>query len=106
MRARRRVSPAPKGWPRKTGARLANLSEAVTDAKTVWQHATIPGWYGEGERRVKRASATAMWRRSSHPVAPIRRVLVRDPLGRFTPQALLCTTLRAQPRAGVAIRVT
>jgi len=31
------------------------------------------------------------------PVVPIRWVLVRDPLGRFEPQALLCTTLEHSP---------
>jgi hypothetical protein len=89
--------PGAKGRPRKTGARLPNLSEGLNDAKTVWQHATIPGWYGEGERRVELASGTAVWRHSGLPIVPIRWVLVRDPLGRFTPQALLCTTLEQSP---------
>jgi hypothetical protein len=31
------------------------------------------------------------------PVVPIRWLLVRDPLGRFTPQALLCTPLEHSP---------
>jgi hypothetical protein len=85
--------PGAKGRPRKTGARLANLFETLTDAATVWQRVIIPGWYGEGERRVELASGTAVWRHSGMPVVPIRWVLVRDPLGRFEPQALLCTTL-------------
>ena len=50
-------------------------------------------WYGEGERIVELCSATAVWRHGSMPVVPIRWVLVRDPLGRFEPQALLCTGL-------------
>ena len=32
-----------------------------------------------------------MWHHAGLPVVPIRWVLVRDPLGRFNPQALLCT---------------
>ena len=31
------------------------------------------------------------------PVVPIRRVLIRDPLGRFDPQALLCTNQACNP---------
>ena len=89
--------PGAKGRPPKTGARLANLSEALTNANTTWQCATIPGWYGEGERRVEIATDTAVWRHSGMPVVPIRWVLLRDPLGRFEPQALLCTTLETSP---------
>jgi DDE superfamily endonuclease len=89
--------PGAKGRPRKTGVRLATLSGALTDPATVWQRVTIPGWYGEGERRIELASGTAVWRHSGMPLVPIRWVLVRDPLGRFEPQALLCTTLEHSP---------
>ena len=46
-------------------------------------------------------SATAVWRHAGLPVVPvvpIRRVLVRDPTGRFEPQALLCTDLACAPQ--------
>ena len=89
--------PGAKGRPRKTGARLPNLSEALTDATTAWQRLTIPRWYGEGERRIEIASGTAVWRHSGMPIVPIRWVLVRDPRGRFEPQALLCTALEHSP---------
>ena len=89
--------PGAKGRPPKTGARRANLSDILTDAATVWQRVTIPGWYDEGERRVELATGTAVWRHSGMPVVPIRWVLIRDPLGRFAPQALLCTTLDYSP---------
>ncbi len=89
--------PGAKGRPRKSGARLANLSEALRDAATAWQRVTIPGWYGAGERRNELTTGTAVWRHSGMPVVPIRWVRVRDPLGRFTPQALLCTTLEHSP---------
>jgi hypothetical protein len=89
--------PTAKGRPRKTGERLANLSAVLLDSTTVWQRVTIPGWYGEGERRVELTSGTAVWRHSGMPVVPIRWVRVRDPLGRFEPQALLCTTLETSP---------
>ncbi len=57
----------------------------------------VPGWYGGGERAVELCSATAVWRYAGMPLLPIRWVLVRDPLGRFEPQALLCTGLACAP---------
>ena len=57
----------------------------------------MPQWYGEGERRIELTTGTAVWRHSGLPVVPMRWVLVRDPLGRFAPQALLCTTLETSP---------
>jgi DDE superfamily endonuclease len=89
--------PGTNGRPRTKGTRLPNLSEMLTDAATSWQHAIVPGWYGEGERRVELASGTAVWRHAGMPVVPIRWVLVRDPVGRFDPQALLCTDLGQNP---------
>ena len=83
--------PGTVGRPRTKGKRLPNLSEVLVDAGTAWQRVTIPGWYGEGERIVDLCSCTAVWRHAGMPVVAIRWVLVRDPLGRFAPQALLCT---------------
>ena len=60
-------------------------------------HALVPGWYGGGERAVDLCSGTAVWRHAGLPVVPIRWVLVRDPLGRFDPQALLCTDPNQDP---------
>ncbi|TPG52491.1 hypothetical protein EAH89_18175 [Roseomonas nepalensis] len=90
-------APGTKGRPRTTGARLPNLSEVLTSAETGWRRVTVPGWYGKGERLVEVCSATAVWRHSGMPVVPIRWVLIRDPRGRFNPQALLCTDPRCSP---------
>ena len=89
--------PGTNGRPRTKGARRPNLSGVLTDADTCWQPVTVPGWYGEGERVVELCSATAVWRHAGMPVVPVRWVLVRDPLGRFDPQALLCTDLEHAP---------
>ena len=89
--------PGTKGRPRTKGQRLANLSEVLADPATAWQRVTVPGWYGEGERRVEISSATAVCRHGGMPVVPIRWVLVRDPLGRFDPQALLCANQARGP---------
>ncbi len=73
------------------GKRLANLSEVLTDPGTSCQRVAVPGWYGNSEHVVEVSSATAVWHRGRMTVVPIRWVLVRDPLGKFDPQALLCT---------------
>ena len=69
----------------------------LADPGTTWQHFVVPGWYGEGERPVELASGTAVWRHAGLPVLPIRWLLLRDPLGRFSPQALLCTDAGHSP---------
>jgi DDE superfamily endonuclease len=89
--------PGTIGRPRTKGKRLPNLSQVLIDAGTVWQHALVPGWYGGGERAVDLCSGTAVWRHAGLPIVPIRWVLVRDPLGRFDPQALLCTDPNQDP---------
>lgn len=38
-----------------------------------------------------------MWDHTGLPAVPIRWVLVKDPKGKFQPQALLCTDTSAQP---------
>jgi hypothetical protein len=42
-------------------------------------------------------SGTAVWRHAGMPVVSIRWVLLRDPHGRFDPQALLCTDQERTP---------
>jgi hypothetical protein len=86
-----RHRPGTKGRPRTKGARLPNLSEVLKRTSTRWRRVTVPGWYGEGDRKIEFCSATAVWRHGGMPIVPIRWVLLRDPLGRFSPQALLCT---------------
>lgn len=83
--------PGTNGRPRTKGARLPTLAQVLAEPRTRWQRVSVAGWYGEGARVVELASATAVWRHAGLPVLPIRWVLIRDPLGRFDPQALLCT---------------
>ena len=84
-------APGTVGRPRTKGARLPTLADVLTDTATTWQRVTVPGWYGGGERTVEISSATAVWHHGGMPVVPIRWVLMRDPLDKFDPQALLCT---------------
>jgi hypothetical protein len=89
--------PGVKGRPRTKGARLPKLSEVLKRTSTRWRRVTVPGWYGEGDRVIEFCSATAVWWHGGLPIVPIRWVLLRDPLGRFSPQALLCTDPTRDP---------
>ncbi len=86
-----------KGAPRKKGARQPTLAQRLHDGATVWETVTVR-WYGGTTRQVELASGTAVWYHSGLRVVPLRWVLIRDPLGKFEPQALLSTdqTLTAQ----------
>ena len=86
--------PGTNGRPRNKGARLPTLAEVLADPATGWQRVTVPDWYGDGDGVVEICSETAVWLHSGLPVVPLRWVLLRDPCGRFAPQALLCTDLR------------
>ena len=89
--------PGTNGRPRIKGKRLANLSDVLADPATSWQRVSVPGWYGGSMREIEISTATAVWHHGGMPVVPIRWVLVRDPLGRFSPQALFCTDQACDP---------
>jgi hypothetical protein len=63
------------------------LSQTRRDADAIRRRVPGPGWYGGGERAADRGSGAAVRRHAGPPVVPIRRVLARDPPGRFNPQA-------------------
>ena len=83
--------PRQKGAPRKKGKRLPTLEQRLEDKNTLWQRVLIPNWYGEGKRFIEICSESAVWYHSGQPPVTIRWVLIRDPQGKFKPQALLCT---------------
>jgi hypothetical protein len=89
--------PGQRGPTRRKGERLPALANVLADPATQWTTLTIPFWYGQQNRQVDVASATAMWYHSGMPVIPLRWVLIRDPLGQFDTQALLCTDQNATP---------
>jgi len=86
-----------KGRPRKKGQRLPTLEQVLADPQTQWCRVTIPQWYGEGQRMLEIVSGTAVWYHNGMPAVPIRWVLIRDPKGKFKPQALLCTNPKITP---------
>lgn len=89
--------PHQKGRTSLKGKRLPTLERVLKDPKTVWKRVTVPHWYGERKRVIEIVSATAVWYHSGMPVLPIRWVLIRDPKGKFKPQALLCTGWTVKP---------
>jgi hypothetical protein len=83
--------PGQKGRPRKKGARQPTLLAVAADPATVWTDHVVRCWYGEVKRHIQITSGTAVWFHNGLPPVPIRWVNIRDPLGRFKTQALLCT---------------
>ena len=85
------------GRPRKKGKRLPTLKQVASDPKTRWQQLRVRAWYGEGERLVEVVSGICVWYHTGMPAVPIHWVLVRDPAGKFSTQALLSTKPDAEP---------
>jgi DDE superfamily endonuclease len=93
--------PGQRGAPRKKGVRQPSLTQLIRDSLTQWQTVELR-WYGGQRRTVDLASDTAVWYHPAKPIVPLRWVLIRDPLGKFDTQALLCTDLTADPTHIVA----
>jgi hypothetical protein len=85
-------APGTRGAPRKKGARQPTLATRLVAAETLWEQVAV-AWYGGGTRLVELATDTAVWYHAGKPTVPLRWVLIRDVLGEFEPQALLCTDL-------------
>jgi len=102
--------PGAPGRSAAKGARLPALPTVLADPATSWTRLTIAPWYGEAAREIEVTSGAAVWYRQGGPSAPgvtrhravaIRWVLIRDPAGRFPPQALLSTDLAHAPETVV-----
>jgi len=89
--------PRQMGRPRIVGKRLPTLKALLGDAATVWQTVTMTRWYGGRDYSIELTSQAAVWYHTGLPPVPIRWVLVRDPQGKFEPQAFLCTDLAVAP---------
>ena len=89
--------PGQTGRPALKGPRLPTLARQQAEAKLDWQRARV-AWYGGRERVLCLATGKAVWYHSGKPPVAIRWVLIRDPKGRFAPQALLCTDLALEAR--------
>jgi hypothetical protein len=89
--------PAPPRQPRLNGQRLPTLAQVLVGPDTPWATAPVRGWYSARAQVVPLVSSTAVWYHSGLPALTSRWVLGRDPQEEFDPQALLCTTLPADP---------
>ena len=85
------------GRPRKKGQRLATLASVLEDKTTVWTRIVVERFYSQCCREVEIVSACCVWYHSGMPPVEIRYVLIRDPEGKFAPQALLCADINACP---------
>jgi len=90
-------TPHQKGRPRLVGQRLPTLERRSAAPSTAWTSLTVAHWYGQQAREVEVVSETGIWYHTGLPPVPIRWVLIRDPVGKFATQALLCTDLNAAP---------
>ena len=97
MIPRRRAPPHTPGRPRRKGARQPTLQQRLDDPTTPWQALIVDDWYGAGPCTVEIYSQTALWYHTGLPAVPLRFVLIRDPKGRFAPQALLTTDATLSP---------
>ena len=86
-------TPGTTGRPRVKGKRLPKLEQVACDPTTRWRRAAVARWYSQGPREVDLVSDTCVWYHPGKPVVPLRYGLIRDPLGKFRTQALLCTDL-------------
>ncbi len=83
--------PGQRGRPRLKGQRRPTPATVAADPTTVWTPLRVAQWYGQGPRLVEVVSDTAIWYHTGLPPVLLRWVLIRDPLGQFDTQALLCT---------------
>ena len=89
--------PGQSGRPRKKGKRIPMLESRLSDPRTPWQRVSLGEWYGESKRQLELVCGTAVWYHAGKEPLPVRWVLVRDPLGKFRSQALICTNQEADP---------
>jgi hypothetical protein len=78
----------PRGRLPKKGARHPTLQARLEEPTTRWRRCTL-AWYGGTTRALDVLTGTAVWYRSGLPPVLIRWVLLRDPTGKFEPQALV-----------------
>ena len=71
--------PGQKGRPQVKGRRLPTLKELIDHSGVPWEQASA-AWYDGAARTVEITSQTAVWYHTGKPPAPIRWVLIRDPL--------------------------
>lgn len=87
-----------KGRTRKKGRRLPTLKAVSENPRTKWKSLRVKNWYGKPDRKIEIKSGKCVWYHVGKEAVPIRWVIIRDPLGEFETQALLCTRVEATPK--------
>ena len=88
--------PGQIGRPRIKGQRLPSLIELLDRDDVNWDLVSVV-WHDGTIRTLQLCSQTAHWYRWGRVPVPIRWVLIRDPLGQLSTQALLCTETGTDP---------
>ena len=88
--------PGQIGRPRIKGQRLPSLIDLIDDDNLRWDSVWVR-WRDGATRTLQLCSQTAHWYRWGRIPAPIRWVLIRDPLGQLQTQALLCAETSVDP---------
>ncbi len=78
----------PRGQLPKKGKRHPTLKAHLADPATAWRRCTVE-WYGGATRELDLLTGTAVWFHNGLPPVAVRWVLIRDPKGKFEPQALV-----------------
>ena len=78
------------GRPRKKGERLPNLADILHNPSTQWQNVTLDRYNGQ-QKEMQIVSPPAVRYHTGKPPVSIHWVLIRDPLGKYEPIALLST---------------
>jgi DDE superfamily endonuclease len=86
------------GRPRLKGARRPTLKRVLEDRCRRWTTLQVAHWSGGDRREVEVCTETAIWYHTGLPPVAIRWVLIRDPHGKFAPQALLSTNVAHTPQ--------
>lgn len=85
-----------RGRIRIKGPRTPSIQQTLENPQTQWLKVSV-AWYDGTTRNLEITSQTALWHHSKHSSAHVRWVLIRDPLGEFRPQALVCTDIAVAP---------
>lgn len=88
--------PGQMGRPHKNGRQLPTLNEVLENPATKWEKVVV-NWYGV-EKEIEITSGKCVWFHVGKQAVPIRWMIVKDPLGEFNSQALLCTNQEAKPK--------
>jgi DDE superfamily endonuclease len=90
------LPPGQRGRKPRKGHRQRSLKVWAARSDTPWEELEVD-WYGGERKALWVFSRTALWYTPGQTPVAIRFVLVRDPKGKLSDAAFLCTALQATP---------